>query len=112
VWVRSILPESWYIVFWKSPYIGVGFVYLTLSGLTERSEEKDVGVDEAHDLIPHYWISMLFFAVFADNAVRWLEGTDTAYWFWLFSGRGETLAIFGVLSVPNCSCIGSELVVR
>ncbi len=44
---------------------------------------------------------MLFFAVFADNAIRWLDGQDTAYWFWLLSGKGETVAIFGVLSVLN-----------
>ncbi len=42
---------------------------------------------------------MLFFVVFADNAVRWLEGREDAYWFWLFSGDGKALAIFGSLSV-------------
>jgi hypothetical protein len=30
------------------------------------------------------------------NVVRWIEGSETSYWFWLFSGKGES---FGVLSV-------------
>jgi hypothetical protein len=31
--------------------------------------------------------------------VRWIEGSETSYWFWLFSGKGESLAVFGALSV-------------
>jgi hypothetical protein len=42
---------------------------------------------------------MLFFIVFGDNVVRWIEGSETSYWFWLFSGKGETVAVFGSLSV-------------
>ena len=75
--------------------------YLALAKLPKKSGEKNTGLDETHDVIPDYWISMLFFAVFADNAIRWLDGQDTAYWFWLLSGKGETVAIFGVLSVLN-----------
>ncbi len=44
-------------------------------------------------------ISMLFFIVFGDNVVRWIEGSETSHWFWLFSGKGETLAVFAALSV-------------
>jgi hypothetical protein len=52
-----------------------------------------------HDLNPHYWISVLFFIVFADNAVRWLEGSEDACWFWLFSGDSKVLVVFGELNV-------------
>ena len=47
----------------------------------------------------HYVAAMLFFVVFGDNVVRWIEGSETSYWFWLFSGEGEVLAVFGALSV-------------
>jgi hypothetical protein len=42
---------------------------------------------------------MLFFVVFGDNMVRWIEGDETSYWFWLLSGKAEALAVFGALSV-------------
>ena len=32
---------------------------------------------------------MLFFAAFADNLVRYLEGTEDSFWFWGLSGRLE-----------------------
>ena len=47
----------------------------------------------------HYVAAMLFFVVFGDNMVRWIEGSDTFYWFLLFSGKDEALAVFGALSV-------------
>jgi hypothetical protein len=42
---------------------------------------------------------MLFFGVFGDNVVRWIKGSETSHWFWLLSGNGEVLAMFGVLSM-------------
>jgi hypothetical protein len=36
---------------------------------------------------------------FADNAVRWLEGSEDACWFWLFSGDSKVLVVFGGLNV-------------
>jgi hypothetical protein len=42
---------------------------------------------------------MLFFVIFGDNLVRWIEGSETSNWFWLLSGTGEALAVFGILSV-------------
>ena len=68
-WWRVLLPLVIFVGF-NMAYICVGFIYLTLAGLPERSGDKDTGLDATHYLIPHYWISMLFFAVFADNAVR------------------------------------------
>ncbi len=44
-------------------------------------------------------MAMLFFIVFGDNVVRWIEGSETSRWFWLLSGKGEALAVFGALSV-------------
>jgi hypothetical protein len=31
--------------------------------------------------------------------VRWIDGSETSYWFWLLSGKVEVLAAFGALSV-------------
>ena len=45
------------------------------------------------------YAAMLFFVVFGDNVVRWIDGSETSYWFWLMSGKLEVLAAFGVLSV-------------
>jgi hypothetical protein len=42
---------------------------------------------------------MLFFVVFGDNVVRWIEGSETSHWVWFLSRKGEALALFGVLSV-------------
>ena len=47
----------------------------------------------------HYVAAMLFFVVFGDNVVRWIDGSETSYWFWLLSGKVEVLAVFGALSV-------------
>jgi len=47
----------------------------------------------------HYVAAMLFFVVFGDNLVRWIEGSETSQWFWLFSGKIESLAVFWALSV-------------
>ena len=47
----------------------------------------------------HYVAAMLFFVIFGDNVVRWIEGSETSHWFWILSGKGEALAVFGTLSV-------------
>ena len=54
---------------------------------------------EPHTINAHYIAATLFFVVFGDNVVRWIEGSETSYWFWLFSGKVEALAVFGSLSV-------------
>ena len=47
----------------------------------------------------HYVAAMLFFVVFGNKVVRWIDGSETCYLFWLFSGKVEVLAAFGALSV-------------
>ena len=69
-----------------------------------RSGNKCGPQDEADVLEPytinvHYVAVMLFFVVFGDNMVRWIEGGETSYWFWLLSGKAGALAVFGSLSV-------------
>ena len=52
---------------------------------------------------------MLFFVVFGDNVVRWIEGSETSYWFWLFSGKVEVLAAFGAPSALALFAYWSQL---
>ena len=54
---------------------------------------------DPHTINAHNVAAILFFVVFGDNVVRWIEGSETSHWFWLLSGKGEALAVFGALSV-------------
>ncbi len=82
-------------------YILVGFINLSLVNIRERPPEDDTALLEGHHRIPHTWISLLFFALFAENLIRWWEGTEGSYWFWLLSGQIEAVLIFAGLSVAN-----------
>ena len=68
------------------------------SALTEQVLRQDPYCGHR---IPHDWISLLFFALFADNLVRWWEGSEGAYWIWLLSGQIEAVLIFAGLSVAD-----------
>ncbi len=67
----------------------------------ERPVEDETALLENHHRIPHDWILLLFFALFADNLVRWWEGAEGSYWFWLLSGQIEAVLIFAGLSVAD-----------
>ena len=82
-------------------YILVGFIYLSLVTIREGPPEDETAFPENHHRIPHDWISLLFFALFADNLVRWWEGAEGSYWFWLLSGQIEAVLIFAGLSVAD-----------
>ena len=109
-WWRVSLPVTAFVGY-NATYMICGFIYLSVARLPEETEDEEVGLDEIR--IPHRWISMLFFVLFADNMVRWLDGTEEAYWFWLLSGAGGAVTIFGTLSVVNLflywSAIGRAL---
>jgi hypothetical protein len=77
----------------------VAFTYLSFADIPERSGADEADVLEPHTINTHYVAAMLFFVIFGDNVVRWIEGSETSHWFWLLSGELEVLAVFGVLSV-------------
>ncbi len=95
-WWRVSLPTA-IIVGFNMVYILVGFIYLSLVNIGERPPEDKTALVEGHHRIPHDWISLLFFALFADNLVRWWEGAEGAYWIWLLSGQIEAVRIFAGL---------------
>jgi hypothetical protein len=97
-WWRVILPLGLFFGF-NVTNILVAFIYLTFAHIPERPDGDEAEVLEPHEINVHYVAAMLFFVVFGDNVVRWIEGGETSYWFWLFSGEGEALAVFGALSV-------------
>ena len=97
-WWRVLLPLGLFVGF-NVTNIVVAFTYLSFANIPERPNRDEDKVLEPHELNSHNLAAMLFFGVFGDNVVRWIEGRETSYWFWLLSGKGEVLAVFGVLSV-------------
>ena len=97
-WWRVLLPLGLFVGF-NVINIVVAFIYLSLAHIPERPDGDEADILEPHTINVHYVAAMLFFVVFGDNMVRWIEGSDTFYWFWLFSGKDEALAVFGALSV-------------
>jgi hypothetical protein len=97
-WWRVILPLG-LIVSFNVTNIVVAFIYLSFAHIPERPDGDEADVLEPHTINVHYVAAMLFFVVFGDNVVRWIEGSETSQWILLFSGKGEALAVFGALSV-------------
>ena len=97
-WWRGILPVG-LIVGFNLTNMVVAFIYLSFAHIPERPDGDEAEVLEPHEINVHYVAAMLFFVVFGDNVVRWIDGSETSYWFWLFSGDVEVLALFGALSV-------------
>ena len=97
-WWRVILPLGLFVGF-NVTNIVVAFIYLSFAHIPERPEGDEADVLEPHTINVHYVAAMLFFVVFGDNMVRWIEGGETSYWFWLLSGKAGALAVFGALSV-------------
>ena len=79
--------------------IVVAFIYLSFVRIPERPDGDEAEVLEPHTINAHYVAAMLFFVVFGDNLVRWIEGSETSQWFWLFSGKSEVIVVFGSLCV-------------
>ena len=83
-WWRVSLPILIFVGF-NIAYIVTGFGYLSFAEARERPSRDEVNPLGQHHG-PLYWSSMLFFAAFADNLVRYLEGTEDSFWFWGLSG--------------------------
>ena len=97
-WWRVMLPVGLVVGFTVTNMV-VAFIYLSFAHIPERPDSDEAELLEPHTINVHYVTAMLFFVVFGDNVVRWIDGSETSYWFWLMSGKVEVLAAFGVLSV-------------
>ena len=97
-WWRVMLPVGLVVGFTVTNMV-VAFIYLSFAHIPERPDGDEAELLEPHTINVHYVAAMLFFVVFGDNVVRWIDGSETSYWFWLFSGKVEVLAVFGALSV-------------
>jgi hypothetical protein len=97
-WWRVILPVGLIVGFTVTNMV-VAFIYLSFAHIPERPDGDEAELLEPHEINVHYVAAMLFFVVFGDNVVRWIDGSETSYWFWLMSGKVEVLAAFGALSV-------------
>ena len=97
-WWRVMLPVGLVVGFTVTNMV-VAFIYLSFAHIPERPDGDEAELLEPHTINVHYIAAMLFFVVFGDNVVRWIDGSETSYWFWLMSGKVEVLAAFGVLSV-------------
>ncbi len=96
-WWRVSLPILIFVGF-NIAYIVSGFGYLSFAEARKTSSWDEGNALEQHHS-PLYWISMLFFVAFADNVVRYLDGTEDSYWFWGLSGRLEAVFVFASLSM-------------
>ena len=97
-WWRVMLPVGLLVGFTVT-YMVVAFIDLSFAHVPERPDGDEAELLEPHTINVHYVAAMLFFVVFGDNLVRWIDGSETSYWFWLMSGKVEVLAAFGALSV-------------
>ncbi len=79
-WWRVMLPLG-FIVGFTVTHIVVAFIYLSFAHIPERPDEDEAEVLEPHTINAHYFAAMLFFLIFSDNVVRWIEGSDTSRWF-------------------------------
>ena len=97
-WWRVMLPVGLIVGFTVTNMV-VAFIYLSFAHIPERPDGDEAELLEPHTINVHYVAAMLFFVVFGDNVVRWIDGSEASYWFWLMSGKVEVLAAFGALSV-------------
>ena len=97
-WWRVMLP-LWVFLGHNAAYLLVGFICLFFARYGEEEEEEEQSIDETNLLRGYHFASMLFFLIFVDNLLRWIEGGGDSNWFWLCSGKLEILVLFGVLSL-------------
>lgn len=93
-WWRVMLPLGVFLGH-NAAYILVGFICLFFA----RHGEEEEPIDESDLLQGYRFAAMLFFLIFLDNLLRWIEGRGDSNWFWLCSGKLEILVLFGVLSL-------------
>jgi hypothetical protein len=76
-WWRVMLPFGLFGGF-NITHIVVAFIYLSFAQIPERPDGDEAEVLEPHTINAHYVATMLFFVVFGDNVVRWIEGSEAS----------------------------------
>jgi uncharacterized membrane protein len=97
-WWRVMLP-LWVFLVHNAAYLLVGFICLFFARYGEDEEEEEQSIDETNLLLGYKFAALLFFLIFVDNLLRWIEGRGDSNWFWLCSGKLEMLVLFGALGL-------------
>ena len=74
----------------------VGFVWLFF--VRDDAAEEEITIREPHRLDILLLVALLCFLISADNLLIRMEGHHETVSFWLRSGRGELIFVFGLLS--------------
>jgi hypothetical protein len=78
-------------------YVAIGLVWLSVSD--KGAAEEAVTIRLGHGGYGYQVAALVCFVVFADNVLRRMEGQQETMFFWVSSGRWETIVVFGMLSV-------------
>ena len=97
-WWRVILPLGVFLGN-NAAHILVGFICLFVVRYGEDEVEEEPPVQETKLVRGFQLAALIYFVIFLDNLVRWIEGGRESNWFWLFSGKMELVGVFGVLSL-------------
>ena len=97
-WWRVLLPLGVFLGY-NIAHILVGFICLFIVRYGEDEDEEEPPVQETKVIRILQLVALIFFVIFLDNLVRWIEGGRESNWFWLFSGKMEWVGVLGVLSL-------------
>jgi hypothetical protein len=92
-----VLPILVFVVL-NGFYIAIGFLYLTVKPVRERSAKEESALLGRHRDGIAYGSGFVFVVGFVVNLVSRLEGTQASSRWWLISGRTPVLIVFGVFA--------------
>ena len=95
-WWRVLLP-FWVVLGHNILYVAIGFIWLSFTD--DGAAEEAVTIRQGHGWYGYQVAALVCFVVFADNALRRMEGQQETMFLWVSSGRWETIIVFGMLSV-------------
>jgi hypothetical protein len=96
-WWWMVLPLLVFVVC-NVLYIGMGFLYLTLEPVKDRPAEEESALQGGYRDGVSYGSGVVCVVGLVINVLSRLEGVDASDRWWVFSGRGVVLVVFGVLS--------------
>jgi hypothetical protein len=90
-WWRVLLP-FWVVLGHNILYVAIGLVGLSVSD--KGAAEEAVTIRQGHGWYGYQVAALVCFVVFADNVLRRMEGQQETMFFWVSSGRWETIVVF------------------